>query len=400
MQSRLHSRMLGKWLMICACLISCTVIAQGQVALDETYKKTKSVFQQNDVQSLGNLLKQIERNHNVSFVCRSEILNVKVDISEEDFTGSSFVETLQKVLKSHNLKVKRISKQQFAISYIKESNNGYAHTSYEEGENNSTDKIDYTPNGGTSVSVQREYKLNIQNKTVTGIVTSRSTGDPLRGVSVSVKGTSIGTTTNDEGRYSINVPNENDVLVFSYVGFVSIERSVANQTQINVALEDANRAMNEVVVVGYGTQRKVNLTGAVSAVTAEDLKGRPITATSTGLQGLLPGVTIRSFSAMPGQTGSSIRIRGIGTLGDSNPLIVIDGIPGGNMDILNPDDIESISVLKDAASSSIYGVRGANGVILITTKKGRADSKPAITYSNYVGYQTPTALPKFLGSPE
>jgi TonB-linked SusC/RagA family outer membrane protein len=155
-----------------------------------------------------------------------------------------------------------------------------------------------------------------------------------------------------------------------------------------------------VVVVGYGTQKKVNLTGAVSAITAADLESRPITAISSGLQGYLPGVTIRSYTAMPGQNGSTIRIRGTGTLGDASPLIVIDGIPGGSMDILNPDDIESISVLKDAASSSIYGVRGANGVILITTKKGRANAKPSISYSNYFGYQTPTALPEYLGSVE
>ncbi len=161
--------------------------------------------------------------------------------------------------------------------------------------------------------------------------------------------------------------------------------------------EDAS-TLQQVVVVGYGTQKKVNLTGAVSAITAEDLRSRPITSTSSGLQGLLPGVTIRSFTALPGQTGSTIRIRGIGTLGDASPLIVIDGIPGGSMDILNPDDIESISVLKDAASSSIYGVRGANGVILVTTKKGRANAKPNISYSNYFGVQTPTALPEFLGS--
>lgn len=157
--------------------------------------------------------------------------------------------------------------------------------------------------------------------------------------------------------------------------------------------------MQQVVVVGYGTQKKVNLTGAISAVTAEDFKGRPVTATSSGLQGMMPGVTIRSSTGLPGQNGSTIRIRGIGTLGDANPLVVIDGIPGGDMNIINPDDIESISVLKDAASSSIYGVRGANGVILITTKKGKAGTQ-SLTYSNYYGIQTPTALPEFLGSPE
>ena len=150
------------------------------------------------------------------------------------------------------------------------------------------------------------------------------------------------------------------------------------RTSINIVMAEQPLSLSEMVVVGYGIQKKANLTGAVSAVGTKELESRPITAISSSLQGLLPGVTIRSFTGLPGQNGSSIRIRGIGTLGDSGPLIVIDGIPGGTMDILNPNDIASISVLKDAASSSIYGVRGANGVILVTTKKGRTDSKPTI----------------------
>ena len=233
---------------------------------------------------------------------------------------------------------------------------------------------------------------------VSGTVNSQTANTPLQGVTVTLKGTTSATSTNQEGRYEINVPGGRGTLVFTYVGFASIERPVNNQSTIDINMTEDASTLQQVVVVGYGTQKKVNLTGAVSAITAEDLKSRPITSTSSGLQGLLPGVTIRSFTALPGQTGSTIRIRGIGTLGDASPLIVIDGIPGGSMDILNPDDIESISVLKDAASSSIYGVRGANGVILVTTKKGRANAKPNISYSNYFGVQTPTALPEFLGS--
>lgn len=234
---------------------------------------------------------------------------------------------------------------------------------------------------------------------VKGKVTD-NTGVPLVGVNVQIEGEGSGTATDENGEYSLrNVPDQ-AVLVFTYIGFATEKVTVSGKTAIDVVMNESNTGLNEVVVVGYGTQKKVNVTGSVSSVSADDIEGRPITAVSTGLQGLLPGVTIRSTTGMPGQSGSTIRIRGIGTLGDSNPLIVIDGIPGGTMDILNPDDIESISVLKDAASSSIYGVRGANGVILVTTKKGKAGSKPTIAYNNYFGFQTPTALPKFLGSPD
>ena len=239
-----------------------------------------------------------------------------------------------------------------------------------------------------------------QNTIITGKLTDEN-NQPMENVSVVIKGTNIGTTTDAGGLYRLNATKPSgNILLFSFVGFTDKEIKQSQGNTVNLQMEKSNQSLDAVVVVGYGTQKKVNLTGAVSAITAADLESRPITAISSGLQGYLPGVTIRSFTAMPGQNGSTIRIRGTGTLGDPSPLIVIDGIPGGSMDILNPDDIESISVLKDAASSSIYGVRGANGVILITTKKGRANAKPSISYSNYFGFQTPTALPEFLGSPE
>lgn len=244
------------------------------------------------------------------------------------------------------------------------------------------------------------YELPVQkNRVITGNVTSAATGEALIGVSVVVEGTQIGTSTDINGNFSLDVPDDNAVLVFSYIGFLNREVPVGTQEVINVELEEDNQQLNEVVVVGYGTQRKANLTGAVSQVEAEALESRPVTNISTGLQGLMPGVTVTNTTGLPGNNRGSIRIRGIGTLGNSEPLVVIDGIPGGDLDILNPNDIESISVLKDAASSSIYGVRGANGVILVTTKKG-ADGIPSISYSNYFGLQTPTALPEFLGSPE
>src|SRR5690606_32899037 len=177
------------------------------------------------------------------------------------------------------------------------------------------------------------------------------------------------------------------------------EIDVNGQPNLNIVLQAKTDDIEEVVVVGYGTQRKANLTGAVSAISGKELENRPIANIGQGLQGQLPGLTVRSTgNTAPGNRAPQIRIRGVGTWGDANPLIVVDGIPGGNLNILNPDDIESISVLKDAASSSIYGVRGANGVILVTTKQGKSGGKPTIGLNSYFGMQTPTALPEFLGS--
>lgn len=237
-----------------------------------------------------------------------------------------------------------------------------------------------------------------KQKQVTGKVTDEN-GFPLPGVTVYIKDTSIGTVTNMEGEFSLNAPGPDSILIFSYVGFKLEERLIGSQTNFSIILKEDARTLGEVVVVGYGTQKKANLTGAVSQVTSDAIEDRPITNLSSGLQGLMPGVTVTGASGTPGNNSGSIRIRGIGTWGNSNPLIVIDGIPGGNLNILNPQDIESMSVLKDAASSSIYGVRGANGVILITTKSGKT-GKPTLSYNSYMGFQTPTALPNRLGSPE
>jgi len=234
--------------------------------------------------------------------------------------------------------------------------------------------------------------------TVQGTVLDAQTGGGLPGVNVVVQGTTTGTTTDAEGRYQLTVPDGATKLVYSFVGYLTQEVALENRTTITVRLVADNKALSEVVVVGYGTQKKVNLTGAVSNIDATDIANRPITNPTSALQGLLPGVTVVNSTALPGQNGGTIRVRGVGTLGDSNPLVVIDGVPGGDLNILNPNDIESISVLKDAASSSIYGVRGANGVVLVTTKKGKEGAAPSLTYTNYIGFQTPTALPKVLGS--
>jgi len=231
-------------------------------------------------------------------------------------------------------------------------------------------------------------------RTIQGSVRSVS-GESVPNASVSNLSTGSSVQTDEQGRFQIEGQVGQQLRV-TIVGFEPRTLTV-DSYNMEISLDPRDEALEEVVVVGYGTQKKVNLTGAVATLSGDELESRPIANVGQGLQGQLPGLTIKNNNTGPGNSAPQIRIRGIGTWGDANPLIVIDGIPGGNMNILNPEDIENISVLKDAASSSIYGVRGANGVILVTTKKGKSGT-PSLNFNSYYGWQTPTALPKFLGS--
>lgn len=258
---------------------------------------------------------------------------------------------------------------------------------------------------GEMIAVEQREREENQDKslvialTVSGQVTDQETGDPLPGVNVLVKGSNQGTITDIDGNYSIGIPNDDDTLIFSFVGYQTWEASVEGRTTLDVQLATNTQSLNEVMVVGYGIQKKVNLTGAVDMVNEEVIENRPATFTSNLLQGLVPGVTVTNYTGMPGQGTGNIRIRGISTLNNTSPLVLIDGIEG-DMNNLNPGDVESISVLKDAASASIYGSRAGNGVILITTKSGKTSKSPQISINSYYGVQTPTRLPKFLGSVE
>lgn len=220
------------------------------------------------------------------------------------------------------------------------------------------------------------------------------TGEPLPGVSVVVKGTTTGTMTDVDGHYSINVPNNQSILVISFVGFKPQEHNVGNRTTIDCVLEDALQELDEVVVVGYGVQKKVNMTGSVSSISEKELASRPITNVSSALGGLAAGVVVNQSSGHPSNDGAKIRVRGTGTLNNSDALVIVDGIEG-NMDAVNPQDIESISILKDAASSAIYGSRAANGVVLITTKKGAA-GKNTISFSSTLSIAKPTKTHEFV----
>lgn len=239
-----------------------------------------------------------------------------------------------------------------------------------------------------------------QVRSIKGKVLDKDERTPLIGVTVLLKGTKGNATLSDaEGNFKLNIPatEKSPVLIFSYIGYENFERLVEEvDTDLLITLTLASKNIGEVVVVGYGTQKKVNLTGAVSAISADRIKDRPVTSISTAMQGTMPGVTVTQSSGQPGGDGGTIRIRGVGTLNNNNPLVMVDGV-ASSMSNVNPDDVASISVLKDAASAAIYGSRAANGVILITTKKGR-NGAPQITYNTYIGKQKPTDLPKYLPS--
>ena len=224
---------------------------------------------------------------------------------------------------------------------------------------------------------------------VTGKVTD-STGGSLPGVSVVVKGSTNGTITDVNGNYVLPNVSAKATLQFSFVGMKTQEIASGGKTTINVVLAEESIGIEEVVAVGYGTQKKTNLTGSVIAVTGEDLAKRQVGQTSMALQGIAPGVTVTQRSGQPGNDGGTIRIRGVGTMSDSNPLVLVDGVEA-NMNNVDANIIESISVLKDAASSSIYGSRAANGVILITTKRAKGNGF-TINYSGNAGVQSPTNL--------
>ncbi|MEO9003976.1 MAG: TonB-dependent receptor [Ginsengibacter sp.] len=232
-----------------------------------------------------------------------------------------------------------------------------------------------------------------QKITVKGMVTDGQA--PLANVSVTVRNTKQGTITGDNGEFQI-LALKGQTLVFSILGYEEKNVSISGPMNVNVILNQLNNSLNEVVVVGYGTQKKVNLTGAVSSISAKEIENRPITNLSSALQGTMTGVTVTVNNGQPGVDQGTIRVRGIGTLGNSDAMILVDGIVS-SMDDLNPDDIESVTVLKDAASASIYGSRAANGVILITTKSG-SKGKVTAHYNANVGKQAMTAVPDFINS--
>lgn len=233
---------------------------------------------------------------------------------------------------------------------------------------------------------------------ITGKVTG-STGEPLGRASIGEKGTTNATFTRDDGTFSLKVSGPGAVLVITYVGFVSREITVGNQANLNIVLEQSNANLNDVVVVGYGSQKRKDLTGSVSSVSAKDIQDLSVTRVDQALLGKVAGVQAKPVSGEPG-AAMQIRVRGIGSISAGvTPLYVVDGLPTSSIETLNPNDIESLDILKDASATAIYGSRGSNGVVIINTKRGKA-GKSIVSFDVYTGWQKVSKRPEFMNSKE
>jgi len=233
-----------------------------------------------------------------------------------------------------------------------------------------------------------------QNLSVSGVVTDAGDGSPLVGVSVLVKGSTVGTITDMSGKYTLKA-EQGSTLVFSYIGMEK-QQAVVKTNVVNVALSSDSKMLNEVVAIGYGTMKKKLITGSTVQVSGENLQKQSTTNALTAMQSQTAGVNITQSSGQPGEN-FKVNIRGIGTIGNSDPLYVIDGVAGGDINSLNPSDIESIDILKDGASSAIYGSRASNGVILIATKQGKS-GKIQVSYDGYYGVQNAYKMPSLLNA--
>lgn len=316
---------------------------------------------------LRQVIQQIEKESGYSFFYNSNIaeLEQKVNFQIKD---SSIEKTLQNLLANTN------------ISYVIKDNN----------------QVVLADKRIAGVPATPTVNQQEKGKTITGNVKD-NTGNELIGVGVVIKGTTTGTATDVDGNFTIeNVP-EGAIIQVRYIGFLPQEIRVANQTRFNIVMLEDVKILDEVVVVGYTTQRKADLTGAVSSVKMDNINDLSVSNINSALQGRMSGVTILQSSGVPGAS-TGVRIRGLGTFGNNDPLYVIDGVPADNMNDINPGDIERIDVLKDAASAAIYGSRAANGVVIIQTKQGANNGKVNISFNTHHGFSMPGKKMKLLNA--
>ncbi len=249
--------------------------------------------------------------------------------------------------------------------------------------------------------LQKDLKTVIQQpqqKEITGKVTD-SSGDPLPGATVMVKGTTIGIVTDVDGNFTLRIPANAQTLQVSFVGMKTQEIPIEGRTIINVIMEEDVQTLEELVVVGYGVQKKAHVTGSVAQIDSKELMVAPMTTISNLLTGKLPGLISKQTAGTPGADQATLLIRGFGTYNDSSPLLVVDGVPR-NFNTLDPSDIESVTILKDAAAAAVYGVRAAHGVILVKTKRGKPDKKPTLNYTGSLTFSKNTRFPTFLNGPD
>lgn len=344
---------------------------------------------------LTSLLSELESTFNVNFAYDSDMLEgQEVEVLDVE-TNSDLEELLHSLLNPLNMKFKKFGNSSYAIyknEPAKEAMDGIKTLKEKDAAVPSNIQKLQMKDAGTALADTRENP----SFRVTGRVVTDD-NETLPGVSVSVKGTSTGTITDVNGNYSVNVPDVKSILVFSFIGYKVQEVPVSGRSVINVTLVTDIKALEEVVVIGYGSQRKADLTSSVASVKSDDFVKGAVNDVGQLLQGKVAGLAIGTASGDPA-ANSQIVLRGTSTItGSSEPLILIDGIPG-NLNTVAPEDIESIDVLKDGSAAAIYGTRGSNGVILVTTRRANGNVQPSIEYSGYTSTQTIAKRPEMLNA--
>ncbi|WP_373749396.1 SusC/RagA family TonB-linked outer membrane protein, partial [Bacteroides heparinolyticus] len=326
------------------------VAALAVVNAANTYSQTITLSVEANNQAIQTVLDHIESQSEFKFFYNTKQVNTNKLVSIRASKKSVF-EILDELFKNTNIKYEVLDKN-----------------------------IILTTSQNTVSNTDRA--ISQQDKNVSGVVTDQN-GDPIIGANVMVKGTTNGTITDVDGNFTINNVSQSAILVVSYIGYVTKEIPVGRQQPLRIVLQEDQQTLDEVIVVGYGTMKKSDITGAIASVDKDKIARQPVANVSSALQGLATGVSVTSNSGSPG-SASTIRIRGVGTVNDAEPLFVVDGMPVTDINYLSASDIQSMEILKDASASAIYGSRGANGVILITTKKGAVD-KTTVTFDAYWG---------------
>lgn len=374
-------------------LLACTVTTASAQLTARNFplpdEGSKPAVQENrHTTSLENALRKLEKQFDIRITYKSDLVDNKFLVKEEVSSLLAMPKTNMEKSFHH------LMKSSFDLNFKKYKDNYYILIHHDV----STRKLEKKPlENQKSITypakLERLYASRLDQpfqtmvQTISGRVTDLASGEPLPGVNVLAKGTTTGTVTDMDGQYRLTVADDITSLVFSFIGYTTEEVAIGGRSTIDVQLAPDVQSLQEVVVVGYGEQKKVNLTGAVSTLEFDkSLENRPLTNPSQALAGKVTGVWVSQNSGAPGSDGATLRVRGFGTLNDSNPLVLIDGVEG-RLAELNPNDIASMTVLKDAASAAIYGSRAANGVVLVTTKGGNYESGTQLSYNGYYGLQ-------------
>jgi TonB-linked SusC/RagA family outer membrane protein len=358
----------------------CFVFAQEVASIAQPPQNKHTPHKQT---SLKVVLTDFERRFKVYFTFESNLVRDKF-VSNDLRITENLEENLRNILTPMNLRFTRVSERYYTISQeVLERKTPTSPTLPNPSDNNRNDL-------GSANTTKQIALMNVSGKILD------ESGSGMPGVNILEKGTKNGVTSDKNGNYSISVANENSILMISSVGYSSQEVVVGKRTQINITLEPDIKSLSEIVVVGYGEQKRKNVSSSIATVGQADIESRPTTNAYQALQGLAGNVTIQQNSAEPG-TVPVFNIRGVGSFSSNNePLILVDGLNVGTLGFanINPSDIESINILKDASSAAVYGSQAGAGVVLVTTKKGQKDQKPTLRYSGMMGIQNPTALPK------